>query len=321
MEQKYYWIIGIIVILGVLVISGCVQQLLTQSQNYCGDGTCQSDETSFSCPEDCPVTHNECVNQQCAEVEGEGQDQCTTDADCTVATHLECINEQCIEVQGAGADQCQEDNDCITCDNECPQEGLKQCSGNGYRTCGNYDSDSCLEWSSVTACPEETTCQNGECKEQDSDGLIIDSGSNLNEQIIKEYMIWDLPELSGFIYGGEWGQLSDYLYISLRYRSPEDNDQHSEFGLNIYDEILQDSFLDNEVTRQSLWDISMKDINGNKIFEGTSEIPIGTQRTVLWISGNNFIRSWNGNDMGTVIDDILFDILIEAYLEKYPSTY
>jgi hypothetical protein len=50
------------------------------------------------------------------------------------------------------------------CANECQTSGAKQCSGNGYKTCGNYDSDSCLEWSSgVTACPSGQTCQNGQC--------------------------------------------------------------------------------------------------------------------------------------------------------------
>jgi len=33
-----------------------------------------------------------------------------------------------------------------------------------YKTCGNYDSDNCLEWSSQTACPTNTICSgNGEC--------------------------------------------------------------------------------------------------------------------------------------------------------------
>ena len=33
MEQKYYWILGIIAILGILVISGCVQQTKTPDTN------------------------------------------------------------------------------------------------------------------------------------------------------------------------------------------------------------------------------------------------------------------------------------------------
>jgi len=52
------------------------------------------------------------------------------------------------------------------CQNECSQTSLKKCSGNGYQTCGNYDTDNCLEWSSIIACPINTICQNGICIQQ-----------------------------------------------------------------------------------------------------------------------------------------------------------
>jgi hypothetical protein len=35
-----------------------------------------------------------------------------------------------------------------TCTNECSYSGQKFCDGNYLKTCGNYDADSCLEWSS-----------------------------------------------------------------------------------------------------------------------------------------------------------------------------
>ena len=49
------------------------------------------------------------------------------------------------------------------CTDECEPEA-RECSGNGYRTCGNFDSDSCLEWSEVTACPSGQTCLEGYCR-------------------------------------------------------------------------------------------------------------------------------------------------------------
>lgn len=49
------------------------------------------------------------------------------------------------------------------CTNEC-SSGTKQCSGNGYQTCGNYDSDSCTEWSSVANCLSGQTCSEGKCQ-------------------------------------------------------------------------------------------------------------------------------------------------------------
>ena len=59
-----------------------------------------------------------------------------------------------------------QDGACVVtnpCTNECSSAGTKQCSGNGYQVCGNYDSDSCLEWSSVTSCGASQLCSNGQC--------------------------------------------------------------------------------------------------------------------------------------------------------------
>jgi hypothetical protein len=51
----------------------------------------------------------------------------------------------------------------ISCTDEC-SIGSKQCTSNiSYKTCGNYDSDTCLEWSTVTNCPSDQTCINGQC--------------------------------------------------------------------------------------------------------------------------------------------------------------
>jgi hypothetical protein len=49
-----------------------------------------------------------------------------------------------------------------TCDNECAK-GKTECAGNGYRTCGNYDDDKCLEWGPIKSCSEDETCSLGEC--------------------------------------------------------------------------------------------------------------------------------------------------------------
>ncbi len=46
-----------------------------------------------------------------------------------------------------------------SCTNEC-SAGAAYCSGtDAIRTCGNYDSDSCLEWGSGVSCPSGATCQ------------------------------------------------------------------------------------------------------------------------------------------------------------------
>jgi hypothetical protein len=52
---------------------------------------------------------------------------------------------------------------CGGCANDCLSTGYKQCGGNGVQTCGNYDSDACLEWSAVTSCASNQKCTNGVC--------------------------------------------------------------------------------------------------------------------------------------------------------------
>ncbi|MFH1331944.1 MAG: hypothetical protein ABIH63_01530 [archaeon] len=51
-----------------------------------------------------------------------------------------------------------------SCTNECSPSGAKQCYNTAsYQTCGNYDADSCLDWSTATNCPSSQTCSNGQC--------------------------------------------------------------------------------------------------------------------------------------------------------------
>ena len=53
-----------------------------------------------------------------------------------------------------------------TCLDECSNQGITQCSskGLGYQTCGDYNLDGCLEWSLITSCNAEETCNNGACR-------------------------------------------------------------------------------------------------------------------------------------------------------------
>ncbi len=155
--------------------------------------------------------------------------------------------------------------------------------------------------------------------------IIAEEFIDSEDPFIKEKMILDLPELSGFTYGGTWDFPPNfpYYHIDLRYYSPQDSDQHSEYLLEIFDSNEEaEVHFNNEVNRaRTIWDISLKDVNGNKVFEGISRSSIGDERYFIWLSGNNVLQGWNGNDLGTVIDNALFEVLADAYLEKYPSTY
>jgi len=64
---------------------------------------------------------------------------------------------------GESAITCAADCAPVPCTNECDVTGKKQCTANGFRTCGNFDTDICLEWDATTPCPSEQTCSNGIC--------------------------------------------------------------------------------------------------------------------------------------------------------------
>lgn len=50
-----------------------------------------------------------------------------------------------------------------SCSDECSAKGLKKCFGNGYKICGNFDSNSCYEWSSIRDCNSGEECKIGRC--------------------------------------------------------------------------------------------------------------------------------------------------------------
>jgi len=63
-----------------------------------------------------------------------------------------------------------------SCNDDCTQ-GEQRCSSNdnGYEVCGNYDSDSCLEWGGLVDCTGGDTCTNGTCGSTQT-GLVLTGG-------------------------------------------------------------------------------------------------------------------------------------------------
>jgi hypothetical protein len=49
------------------------------------------------------------------------------------------------------------------CQDTCPSEGATECSGDGVRTCGEFDGDACLEWGPTESCGADETCSAGSC--------------------------------------------------------------------------------------------------------------------------------------------------------------
>ncbi len=73
-----------------------------------------------------------------------------------------CIPDDYVCDGGADCDNGEDEEGC--CSDECTNSGQTKCSGNGWKECGDYDSDSCLEWSDVNSCSGNEECMDGGCK-------------------------------------------------------------------------------------------------------------------------------------------------------------
>lgn len=93
----------------------------------------------------------------------------------------------CLEWGGfnpcSGGEACVEGACTGGCDDECGSEHQLLCEGNGFRECGRFDTDSCLEWSSLFECAPEETCSrgvcSGECDDECADGEVSCRGDGL----------------------------------------------------------------------------------------------------------------------------------------------
>jgi hypothetical protein len=76
-----------------------------------------------------------------------------------------------------------------SCTDDCTPSGAKQCSGTtGYQTCGNYDTDTCLEWSSAMACAAGQTCSGGTCGSSAANYRIPVSVGNTGS-VLSDYQV------------------------------------------------------------------------------------------------------------------------------------
>lgn len=133
----------IIVILFLVLMSGCTQSP-TECTNECsaGETKCIGYET-FICAN---YDNDNCLEWSTGSiVRGECGVECKSNADCDGET---CVDYKCVS----------------GCTDEC-NLGETKCEFPNYFECGNYDEDSCLEWSegSVTVGECGVECKNGGC--------------------------------------------------------------------------------------------------------------------------------------------------------------
>jgi len=107
---------------------------------------------------------------------------------------------------------------------------------------------------------------------------VIEQPIDPNDPFIQEKMVLDLPELEDYTFGGMWGNPNpqidiEYIPLDLRYIHPNDNDQHSEYNLRIYNSTYEaEDHFENLIDQsQFIWDVTLKEINGNKVFVNPAE--------------------------------------------------
>ncbi len=107
------------------------------------------------------ITHYECVNNTCTEVDGPGPNTCATDSDCD-GVHYGCdwLNGRCTELPGEGTDTCSSDSQCQK-HFECIGNTCQLVDGPGPDECA-IDSDCGTHW----GCDWAT----GKCRELPGEG-------------------------------------------------------------------------------------------------------------------------------------------------------
>ncbi|MDD2731956.1 MAG: hypothetical protein PHI53_02040 [Candidatus Pacebacteria bacterium] len=170
---------------------------LCAGDTYCGYGTCSDSQkpqwycSSGACYYRCvsdstcgTLCVNECSQSGILRCLGSNKQTCGNyDADSCLewGNTISCVGDtscgygNCSDSQkpswyclgGSCLYNCVEDSTCAfppsSCVSECSPSGQTRCSGNNKQTCGNYDTDSCLEWGANQACTGDISCGYGVC--------------------------------------------------------------------------------------------------------------------------------------------------------------
>lgn len=172
--------------------SGECQQPCSEECPLLGDQACADPGATHTCGD---FDDDECLewgpSSPCAEGLVCERGQCRlapcTD-DCEAAGDRECLGDR-YRVCGAHDDDpcldwgapevCPADHTCSEglcqqdCEDDCDVDGELRCHGDqARRRCGQYDSDLCLDWSSLVPCGEDRVCAEGECVPSCSDDCL-----------------------------------------------------------------------------------------------------------------------------------------------------
>ena len=117
----------------------------------------------------------------------------------------------------------------MDCESQCLEQGLKQCSGEGYRTCQKHSSSSsdyCFGWSPVTSCEAGSTCSMGNCvracNDSDWSSQMSSDVCPVSGQLTKTW------NKIGTCSGGVSHEATET--VSCVYQAPQCVYQYSEYG-------------------------------------------------------------------------------------------
>ena len=122
----------------------------------CGElEVCIGGACTATCHSECSDGFTRCNGsgvQECAEVEGCFRWGATIDGNFVVGVSATCQ-------QGL---TCSSGECLLDCQDECNENEVR-CEVGGVQQCGQYDGDSCRDWSLVILCSDGQTCSNGQC--------------------------------------------------------------------------------------------------------------------------------------------------------------
>jgi hypothetical protein len=139
------------------------------SQWYANESTC-ADECAYVGQHECSGTSGRTCGNYDSDCCYEWSSWQSCDSQCYYCGDGTC-NSSCGETSSNCSSDCG-----ATCADECAYAGQTRCYDSTHtQTCGNYDSDCCLEWSSAQSCGSGQVCQNGTCVTQEVNDPITGS--------------------------------------------------------------------------------------------------------------------------------------------------
>jgi GH18 family chitinase len=176
----------------ILPPSQCTVPSCNGASQYCSNGQWANCAAGTTC------SAGQCIQQCTNDCSTSGQRQCSGTSGYQICGNYD--TDTCLEWSTAtscAAGQTCSNGQCATqCTNECAV-GAKQCSStSGYQVCGNYDIDSCTEWSTATTCATGTTCSAGQC-------VVSVPPSSSNLWVTAYIASWEFNTQSNN--GGNWG--------------------------------------------------------------------------------------------------------------------